>query len=653
MKKLLLIVLVSLIIIPQASAEWKSLFTQMGNKNVWAGVEVFDENSISMPGVMDNMGNSQPVLGYSSDGNSVSMGQPPQNPDAQMSAFFNISGAGTNACMAGMSLLKGFPPPVIIDVARSTNKGMGFTILKDALKNSKDMGASSIYFSDPMTGWIIGGGNDKFYIAKSTDGGNTWEETLDFFPNKKDTTLNKVFFINDRVGWIVGGDNGDKDEQGNYTRTPSGGFLLVSTDGGKTFKEIYSNNSITLTNVHFIDCQNGLITGYDANKAYVFYTNDGGKTLHPSGDIKILYGKDTVDVNFVSALQLLNNNDGFLAANYITSPDGSTCAPGVFKTSDGGKTWTIDDTYANGLSGFAKAACIYDMKFYSEKVGYLVGQHMLVAKYTNENGSSDNHRCVECMLGKCHQQEIPDAGITDTISPDITYPDGQIPDADVLEDTGPVITCPSDKILPLLDTKVCIDDIKDTTLKVLKPNVGFAEIINGTSFVGYIVGNKEEMTLAQARDTANNKTEEVEYIRFAISPSMKVSELYGYSGIKFTGSNISAQITYNDSEQILKIKNLEGDILDTNGQKKATIQINAELPVLTAKQLSNASTNLINEICNLNVLSCGATTTDAGTTYEDGEVITGDDTTIRLDATNGDATEQKSSSDGCSCTTLF
>jgi photosystem II stability/assembly factor-like uncharacterized protein len=648
MKKLLFGLLISLVSVPYASAEWKSIFTQMGNKNVWAGVEVFDENNIAMVGVIDKMGNSQPVLGYSSDGNSVSMGQPPQNPDAQISVFFNISGAGTNACMAGMSLLKGFPPPIIIDVARSTNRGKSFTILKDALKNSKDMGASSIYFSDPMTGWIVGGGNDKFYIAKSTDGGNTWEETLDFFPYKENTTISKVFFINDRIGWIVGGDIGDKDEQGNYIRTPSKGFLLVSTDGGKTFKEIYSNDSIALNGVHFIDCQNGLITGYDRDRAYVFYTNDGGKTLHPSGDIKIPYGKDSVVPHFVSAIQLLNPNDGFLAANYITSPDGSSCMPAVFKTSDGGKTWTIDDTYANGLSGFAKYACIYDMKFYSERVGYLVGQHLLVAKYTNENASSENHRCVECMLGKCHQQESPDAGVTDTISPDITYPDGQIPD--ISEDTGPVITCPSDKILPVLDSKVCIEGIGDSSYKEFKPNVGFAELVNGTSFVGYIMGSKEGMTLAQARDAANNKTEDVTYIKISISPAMKVSELYGYSGIKFTASNISAQISYNDSEQILKIRDLEGDVLDTNGGK---IKINTDLAVLTPKQLSSVSTNLIDEICNLNPRPCGTAITDAGVITEDGEIVPSGDTTPAIDVKVEDGSYEKTSSDGCSCTTLF
>jgi anti-sigma regulatory factor (Ser/Thr protein kinase) len=134
----------------------------------------------------------------------------------------------------------------------------------------------------------------------------------------------------------------------------------------------------------------------------------------------------------------------------------------------------IDDTYSAGLSGFAKYACIYGMRFYSEKVGYLVGQHMLVAKYTDENGSPESHRCVECMRGKCHQQEFPDAG-TDVISPDIVYPDGEIPE--IIEDTGPVITCPSDKILPMVDSKVCFNDVTNNSISDFRPNVGFAEIM--------------------------------------------------------------------------------------------------------------------------------------------------------------------------------
>lgn len=648
-----MIIFVSMLFSTYANAEWKSIFTQMGNKNVWAGVEVFDENSISMPGVMDNMGNSQPVIGYSSDGQNVTMGQAPSNSDAQMSIFLFISGAGTNSFLAGMSLLKGFPPPVIIDVAKSTNKGKSYTVQKNTLPNSKNMSASAIYFSDPMTGWIVGGGDNTYYIATTKDGGVSWEENTTFYGYKDKISINNIFFINDRIGWIVGGDNGEKNEEtGEYTRSPSSGFVAVSTDGGKSFKDIYTNSNFTINAIHFVDCQIGIIAGYDATKAYVLYTTDGGKTFTQAGDLKIPFGNQTVDTSFVSALQLLNSKNGFLAANYISDPKAESCTPAVFKTSDGGKSWVIDDTYSAGLSGFAKYACIYGMRFYSEKVGYLVGQHMLVAKYTDENGSPENHRCVECMLGKCHQQEFPDAG-TDVISPDIVYPDGEIPE--IIEDTGPVITCPSDKILPMVDSKVCFNDVTNNSISDFRPNVGFAEIINGTSFVAYIVGEKEGMTLAQARDAANNKTEDVDYIRISISPSMKVSELYGFSKIKFTGANISAQIVYDDSYQMLKIKGLEADIMDSSSQKIATLSMNFEVPVLTAKQLSNASLNLIDEICNLNRQSCQSSFEDTGVIVgEDGEIISPDGSNPTVDVkSTSDVSSGSNSSDGCSCTTLF
>ncbi len=653
MKRISIITLVFMLSATVTNAEWKAIFTQMGNKNVWAGIEVFDENSISMTGVMDNMGNSQPILGYSSDGQNVSMGQPPQNTDAQMSIFFFLSGAGTNGFLAGMSLLKGFPPPIIIDVAKSTNKGKNFSLQKGALPGSKNMSASAIYFSDPMTGWIVGGGDKTYYLASTKDAGATWEENTTFYAFRDKISVNNIFFINDRVGWIVGGDNGERNkETGEYTRNPSSGFIAVSTDGGKTFKNIYENSNFTINAVHFVDCQIGIIAGYDAAKAYVLYTSDGGKTFTQSSDLKIPYGSKTVDAGYVSALQLLNSKDGFLGANYITDPSGESCAPAVFKTSDGGKSWVIDDTYSAGLTGIARYACIYGMKFYSEKVGYLVGQHLLVAKYTNENGSSENHRCVECMLGKCHRQEVPDAG-PDVVTPDIVYPDGETPDT--IEDTGTVITCPSDKILPMTDSRICFSNATESSISQFKANIGFAEIINGTSFVAYIIGEKEGMTLAEARDAANNKTEDVDYIRLSISPSMKVSEMYGFSKIKFVGSNISAQIVYDDLYQILKIKGLEADIMDSGNQKKGGITMNLEVPVLTARQLSNASLNLIDEICNLNRQSCQSSIEDTGVIIgEDGEIINPDGATPSLDAHSvSDGSKGASSSDGCSCTTLF
>ncbi|MCX7943737.1 MAG: hypothetical protein N2746_04445 [Deltaproteobacteria bacterium] len=654
MKKSTIIALFGGILISSiCNAEWKQLFTQMGNKNVWAGVEVFDENNISMPGIMESSGNSQPVLGYSSDGQNIIMGQPPTNTDAQMSIFLFVSGAGTNGFLAGISLLKGFPPPVIIDVAKSNNKGKSYTISKNALPGSKNFSASAIYFSDPLTGWIVGRSDKSYYLAYTKDGGTSWTENTSFYTYKQDISINNIFFINDRIGWIVGGDNGEINEQtGEYTRNPSSGFVAVSTDGGKTFKNIYENTNFTINSIHFLDCQNGIIAGYDATKAYVLYTRDGGKTFTSGGELKIPFGNKTSDATFVSTLQLLNTNEGFLAANYLSDTKTDSCVPGVFKTLDGGKSWQIDDTYYSSLSGFAKYACIHGMRFFSERVGYVVGQHMLVAKYTNNSGSSDNNRCVECMLGKCHKQEILDAGF-DTTLPDISYPDGQT--VDITEDIGPIITCPSDKVLPITESKICFKDSTMSSLKSFKENTGFAEIINGTSFVAYVIGEKEGTTLGQARDAANNKTKEIDYIKLSISPSMKVSEMYGYAGLSFTGSNISAQIVYDDTNHILMIKGLEGDIIGEDGQKKAVITIDIEIPVLNAKQLSNVSKNQVNEICNLNRLPCSPPTEDVGIVIvDDGKTPTPSDTYTTVDiAHSSDTLRDSATSDGCSCTTLF
>lgn len=655
MKKICLVVSILTIFSNLLYAEWKSIFTQMGNKNKWAGVEVFDENSISIPGVIDNMGNSQAVMGYSSDGQSVSMLQPPSNSDAQMSMFFFISGAGSNGFLAGMSLLKGFPPAVVIDVAKSTNKGKSYTVLKDALKGARDFVATSIYFSDPVTGWILGASDDRYYLAKTTDGGVSWSEDTSFYVYSTNISLNNIYFINDRIGWIAGGDNGERDEQtGDYKRAPSGGILLVSTDGGKTFKKIYENNSFTINTVHFIDCQNGMIAGYDATKAYVLYSSDGGKTFSRGGEIKVTTGNQSVDATYISAVQLLNEKDGFLAANYVSDPEGDSCLPGVFKTSDGGRSWAFDSSYVDSLSGFSKYACIYGMRFYSERVGYLVGQHMLVAKYTNENGSSENRRCVECMLGKCHEADIPDAG-TDISNIDVIYPDGDLPDGGLPdgEDTGPAITCPSDKILPIMDSTLCIDS-SVSTLNSFKPHVGFAEIVNGNSFVVYLIGEKEGMTLAQGRDTTNNRGGEVDYMRLSISPSMKVSEIYGYAGFAFDGANVSAQIAYDDNNQILRIKGLMADIIDNSSQKIGSVTIDVGLPVLTAKQLSNVSLDLINEICNMNNKSCMSDGgTDGAIIGEDDAILSGEDVSLRLDASVSDTSAGGVDSSGCGCTTLF
>ena len=98
-----------------------------------------------------------------------------------------------------------------------------------------------IKFTDPRTGWVVGGSADgkKGVLLKTTDGGNTWTE-MELPAEAQGTVLRSITLHSDpsagEAAWIVG----------------LGGLVLYSDDGGNTWvkqdstvtKDLYSVASI-------------------------------------------------------------------------------------------------------------------------------------------------------------------------------------------------------------------------------------------------------------------------------------------------------------------------------------------------------------------------------------------------------------------------
>src|SRR5439155_761316 len=131
----------------------------------------------------------------------------------------------------------------------------------------------------------------------------------------EDATLRSVFFIDYKEGWTVG------DE----------GVILHTLNGGKTWHRQQTGLRSSLRSVHFLTSDVGWVVGREelpygmGSVGVVLYTSDGGLEWKR---------------------QLANTLPGLNQVRFVDSQtgyflgDGNDQFPsGVFKTSDGGKSW--------------------------------------------------------------------------------------------------------------------------------------------------------------------------------------------------------------------------------------------------------------------------------------------------------------------------
>ena len=191
------------------------------------------------------------------------------------------------------------------------------------------------------------------YIYKSTDGGLSFNKILENNkPNYSDMT-----FINSNTGFLISRDENK---------------LMKSEDGGETWSEIVLDISITeYYQLHKLRFNNklyvGLYTSEPTFLSYLLISDDYGLTWEEKlitniessiNDIEI---KD--DLNFVASLSIRN-------AYFM---------PTLFKTTDGGNTWTQILNENNKYKFTDFNSCI----FINDNVGWAVGENKSLIKTTD------------------------------------------------------------------------------------------------------------------------------------------------------------------------------------------------------------------------------------------------------------------------------
>jgi photosystem II stability/assembly factor-like uncharacterized protein len=170
---------------------------------------------------------------------------------------------------------------------------------------------NSLSFIDSINGWVSG---DSGLIIHTTDGGKNWETQ---YTNDSLNIVN-IFFLDEHYGWASGFST--------YYE-PYGTFLLKTTNGGVDWSsEFLRLGEVIVHSFYFLDS----LTGFAVGGPQVFHrTTDGGSTWEPVLlDSAVVSGIPPITVKFFTP-------------QYGYACGGVRDIVGVvWRTTDGGLSWT-------------------------------------------------------------------------------------------------------------------------------------------------------------------------------------------------------------------------------------------------------------------------------------------------------------------------
>lgn len=146
------------------------------------------------------------------------------------------------------------------------------------------------------------------------------------------------------------------------------GDLFRTTDGGATWTKVASKPGTFIRALGFVDGNTGFIgnIGTDyypgvTDTTPLYRTDDGGVTWTPAD----LGGKTIVGVCAIDVLKVQRIYQGKLEPRIVVHAAGRVGGPaGLLRSTDGGKSWSVTDLTA-------QAGMILDIKFFDEQTGLI------------------------------------------------------------------------------------------------------------------------------------------------------------------------------------------------------------------------------------------------------------------------------------------
>lgn len=236
-------------------------------------------------------------------------------------------------------------------VLRSTDAGVSWSPVNSGTSDN----LTSLSFVDASTGYALGSGGT---LLITTDGGVTWMTRSVGSPSS--ASMSDVGFADANTGWVVG-----------YDPEGLSDVILRTTDGGSTWTDQSTGSDVNLARIQVFDADHALITEYGR----LLRTTDGGSnwTEVVSSVLGTGDGNPDNDVPF-DMIEFLDADNGYISGG----------VNGLFRTSDGGGTWTNQWTrqFPGGDLSYGNAISFIDVNTVT-----LVGRGGLILR-SSDGGST-------------------------------------------------------------------------------------------------------------------------------------------------------------------------------------------------------------------------------------------------------------------------
>lgn len=176
--------------------------------------------------------------------------------------------------------------------------------------------------------------NNTVIIEHTSDGGQSWQQYTTSEPSPM--VIDPPHFSNNQEGWLEVSINGGLNAGGEMVD------MLHSLDGGQTWQKVSSPpNDGKKSGISFKDSQHGWATGNStSNTPWLYVTHDGGQSWQPQS-LPDLPGSGSSAVYYRTTPPVFFGNYGELPV-YINNGGPTSQGMLLYKTNDGGQTWTTD-----------------------------------------------------------------------------------------------------------------------------------------------------------------------------------------------------------------------------------------------------------------------------------------------------------------------
>ncbi len=167
-------------------------------------------------------------------------------------------------------------------------------------------------FTDTLNGWAVG---DSGVIVHTSNGGQNWSIQQSFII----TPVEDVFFINSNTGVALANDY-----------SGAGTIILKTSNGGFNWSNArYSDTSLILKSVYFLDTMTGFMGGISPTVPVILKTTNGGANWQKT----IIHNSICFDYPILR-LNFFNASTGFACGGYFDR------AGIIWTTTDGGLNWS-------------------------------------------------------------------------------------------------------------------------------------------------------------------------------------------------------------------------------------------------------------------------------------------------------------------------